>query len=74
MRLIHVLFTGGTISMRHDASAGGNVPQLGGDALLALAPGIDFDTVNGGHTVRFSFAGAGADIEEALDRLERYLA
>ncbi len=40
MRLIHVLFTGGTISMRHDASAGGNVPQLGGDALLALAPGI----------------------------------
>ncbi|MEV6070115.1 pyridoxal phosphate-dependent aminotransferase [Nocardia sp. NPDC052001] len=41
---------------------------------VALAPGIDFDTVNGVHTVRFSFAGAGADIEEALDRLGRYLA
>ncbi|MGV9412795.1 pyridoxal phosphate-dependent aminotransferase [Nocardia sp. NPDC003693] len=41
---------------------------------VALAPGIDFDTVNGSHTVRFSFAGASADIEEALDRLERYLA
>lgn len=41
---------------------------------VALAPGIDFDTRNGLHTVRFSFAGAGADIEEALDRLERYLA
>ncbi|MFC3432711.1 pyridoxal phosphate-dependent aminotransferase [Nocardia seriolae] len=41
---------------------------------VALAPGIDFDTRNGHHTVRFSFAGAGADIEEALDRLERYLA
>lgn len=41
---------------------------------VALAPGIDFDTHNGLHTVRFSFAGAGADIEEALDRLERYLA
>ncbi|WP_084528332.1 pyridoxal phosphate-dependent aminotransferase [Nocardia crassostreae] len=41
---------------------------------VALAPGIDFDTVNGLHTVRFSFAGASADIEEALDRLERYMA
>ncbi|WP_369634060.1 pyridoxal phosphate-dependent aminotransferase [Nocardia sp. JMUB6875] len=41
---------------------------------VALAPGIDFDTRNGHHTVRFSFAGASADIEEALDRLERYLA
>ncbi|MEV6095398.1 pyridoxal phosphate-dependent aminotransferase [Nocardia sp. NPDC051981] len=41
---------------------------------VALAPGIDFDTRNGHHTVRFSFAGAGADIEAALDRLERYLA
>lgn len=41
---------------------------------VALAPGIDFDTVSGTHTVRFSFAGASADIEEALDRLERYLA
>lgn len=41
---------------------------------VALAPGIDFDTVNGLHTVRFSFAGAGSDIEEALDRLERYMA
>ncbi len=41
---------------------------------VALAPGIDFDTRNGHHTVRFSFAGASADIEEALYRLERYLA
>ncbi|MFE5289404.1 pyridoxal phosphate-dependent aminotransferase [Nocardia sp. NPDC056611] len=41
---------------------------------VALAPGIDFDTRHGHHTVRFSFAGAAADIEAALDRLERYLA
>ncbi|MRH92463.1 aminotransferase class I/II-fold pyridoxal phosphate-dependent enzyme [Nocardia sp. SYP-A9097] len=41
---------------------------------VALAPGIDFDTVNGVHTVRFSFAGASSDIEEAMDRLGRYLA
>ncbi|MGN2641873.1 pyridoxal phosphate-dependent aminotransferase [Nocardia takedensis] len=40
---------------------------------VALAPGIDFDTVAGDRTVRFSFAGATADIEEALVRLGRYL-
>ncbi len=40
---------------------------------VALAPGIDFDTRNGHRTVRFSFAGATADIEEALVRLGRYL-
>jgi L-asparaginase len=39
--MIHILFTGGTISMRRDAAAGGNVPAHGGDALLALAPGIE---------------------------------
>ncbi|MGV9680465.1 pyridoxal phosphate-dependent aminotransferase [Nocardia sp. NPDC003482] len=40
---------------------------------VALAPGIDFDTRNGNHTVRISFAGATAEIEEALARLGRYL-
>lgn len=36
---------------------------------VALAPGIDFDTARGLRTVRFSFAGATADIAEALARL-----
>ncbi|WP_338893634.1 aminotransferase class I/II-fold pyridoxal phosphate-dependent enzyme [Rhodococcus sovatensis] len=36
---------------------------------VALAPGVDFDTVHGHHTVRFSFAGSTADIDEALVRL-----
>ncbi|TSD96662.1 pyridoxal phosphate-dependent aminotransferase [Skermania sp. ID1734] len=36
---------------------------------VALAPGIDFDTVRGNATVRFSVAGATADVEEALGRL-----
>jgi aspartate/methionine/tyrosine aminotransferase len=40
---------------------------------VALAPGVDFDTDAGHRTVRFSFAGATADIEEALVRLRRYL-
>jgi L-asparaginase len=38
---VAVVFTGGTISMRHDPVAGGNVPVLGGEALLATAPGLD---------------------------------
>ncbi len=36
---------------------------------IAIAPGVDFDTVDGGRFVRFSFAGEGADIEQALERL-----
>ena len=40
---------------------------------VALAPGVDFDTVHGHHTVRFSFAGATADISEALERLNPLL-
>jgi L-asparaginase len=40
MARIAVVFTGGTISMRHDPVAGGNVPVLGGEALLATVPGL----------------------------------
>jgi L-asparaginase len=39
--VIHILFTGGTISMRHSAAAGGAVPALGAADLAALAPGLD---------------------------------
>ena len=41
MRLIHLLFTGGTISMQRDAAAGGNVPAHGGEALVAMVPEIE---------------------------------
>jgi L-asparaginase len=37
---VAVVFTGGTISMRHDPDAGGNVPVLGGTDLLASVPGL----------------------------------
>ena len=40
---------------------------------VAMAPGIDFDTVDGPHFVRMSFAGSGAEIEEALERLSTAL-
>lgn len=36
---------------------------------VALATGVDFDTVDGGRFLRFSFAGQAADITEALERL-----
>jgi L-asparaginase len=41
VRVIHILFPGGTISMQRDAAAGGNVPAHGGEDLVRLAPGID---------------------------------
>ncbi|CAM2918399.1 pyridoxal phosphate-dependent aminotransferase [Prescottella defluvii] len=47
--------------------------RLLADTGLALAPGIDFDTVHGDHTVRLSFAGSTAEIRDALVRLERWL-
>ena len=39
---------------------------------VATTPGIDFDPVRGENTVRFSFAGATADIIEAVSRLARW--
>jgi L-asparaginase len=38
--MIVLLFTGGTISMRHDPTSGGAVPSLSGRDILALAPAI----------------------------------
>jgi L-asparaginase len=36
--MIVIVFTGGTISMRHDAAAGGAVPALAGKDILRLVP------------------------------------
>ncbi|MCW2795370.1 pyridoxal phosphate-dependent aminotransferase [Nocardioides sp.] len=40
---------------------------------VAVAPGIDFDTDHGQRFIRLSFAGPGADIQLALDRLSTAL-
>jgi aspartate/methionine/tyrosine aminotransferase len=40
---------------------------------VAVAPGVDFDPVDGGRFVRLSFAGATDDIREAMFRLEEWL-
>jgi L-asparaginase len=39
--VIAIVFTGGTISMRHDAALGGAVPALSGHDILAAARGVD---------------------------------
>ena len=41
MRVVAVVFTGGTISMRFDASIGAAVPSLGADEIIAAARGIE---------------------------------
>lgn len=41
MSRVALVFTGGTISMVANATAGGKVPTLDGAAILARAPGID---------------------------------
>ena len=43
------------------------------EAGVAVTPGLDFDPVRGGGTLRFSYARATADILEGLDRLERFM-
>ncbi|MDO8289394.1 MAG: aminotransferase class I/II-fold pyridoxal phosphate-dependent enzyme [Parvibaculum sp.] len=44
------------------------------EAGVAATPGLDFDPLRGGQTVRFSFAGATADMAEAASRLKQWLA
>lgn len=62
MSRVAILFTGGTISMTAEASAGGKIPTLDGPAILARAPGIeaiaDLEVVDLGRTPasHFSFA------------------
>jgi aspartate/methionine/tyrosine aminotransferase len=48
--------------------------KLLADTGVAIAPGVDFDTVHGGAYVRLSFAGPSSDIEEASRRLRPWLA
>jgi aspartate/methionine/tyrosine aminotransferase len=40
---------------------------------VAVAPGIDFDTLDGPRSIRFSFAGQARDVETGLERLAGFL-
>ena len=44
------------------------------NAGVAVTPGLDFDPVRGGQTLRFSYARATADIREGLARLQAFMA
>jgi aspartate/methionine/tyrosine aminotransferase len=48
--------------------------KLLADTGVAIAPGVDFDTVHGGAYVRLSFAGPRSDMAEALRRMGPWLA
>jgi len=41
---------------------------------VAVAPGVDFDPVDGGSFIRMCFAGDGADIARALELFGAWLA
>lgn len=47
--------------------------RLLADTGVALAPGIDFDPVDGHRFVRLSFCGETSDLDEGLDRLAAWL-
>ena len=47
--------------------------RLLADTGVAIAPGVDFDTIRGNAAVRFSFAGPASDIDQALHRLGPWL-
>jgi len=40
---------------------------------VAATPGVDFDPINGGHFIRFCYAGSAAEMHEAVDRIGRWL-
>ena len=48
--------------------------QMLEEAHVAATPGIDFDPVSGSRFVRFCYAGATADMHEAVARITRWLA
>lgn len=47
--------------------------QILDEARVAVTPGLDFDPVRGGGTLRFSYARSTQDIVEGLERLQRFM-
>lgn len=79
MPRIAVLFTGGTIAMRRDPDAGGNLPTLRGEDLLATVPGlesiaeiepIDWGLVPASHLSFDQVLEIGRRLDDALRRTE----
>ncbi len=79
MPRIAVIFTGGTIAMRRDPEAGGNLPTLRPEDLLATVPGldqiaeiepIDWGLVPASHLSFDQVLDVGRRLDEALRRPE----
>lgn len=59
---------------RHSRDSLAFARQMLEGAGIAATPGVDFDPVHGSDFIRFSFAGAQADMKTALSRLGEFLA
>lgn len=57
---------------RHTNDSAAMARAILDEAGVAITPGVDFDRERGHLYLRLSFAGAEADITEAMDRLERW--
>jgi aspartate/methionine/tyrosine aminotransferase len=53
--------------------SGGFCRRILAEIGIAVTPGLDFDPIDGGGWVRFSFAGSTEDVEEAARRLTEWL-
>ena len=40
---------------------------------VAVTPGLDFDPLQGSHFVRLCYAGSAAEMQEALERIGKWL-
>jgi len=55
-----------------DAESPDLAREILNDAGVAVTPGVDFDLVHGKYFVRFSYAGSGDEMREAVRRLEAW--
>ncbi|CAO4172827.1 pyridoxal phosphate-dependent aminotransferase [Methylorubrum populi] len=58
---------------RHTEDASAFCRRMLDEAGVAATPGLDFDPEEGGHHIRFSFAGSNAECAEAVARLKGWL-
>src|SRR5690606_41102113 len=58
---------------RHTNDSMDFAKRLLAEAHVAATPGLDFDISEGHRYLRLSYAGSGADVSEAIERLTRWL-
>ena len=68
-----VLWGLGSLASGHDVSYATVLAGVLTATGVALAPGIDFDPVDGHRFMRLSFCGTPEEISDGIDRLVRYV-